>query len=279
MNIPAEYFKNSTVHRSMGSDEARGIISCGFLHKKQQSNSDRNLLFEYYGSLLLLSGEGTHVDCDGRTYALTPGCFIQRLPGKLHSTYVKPDGKWLEFFICFGRGVFDSLAEINVLNRQQDVLYPGINAALLNEFVGFMAALKAAPEEELPLMLAEAQRIIFTIYRMHWRNSIKHENMELIKQACRLLGDPLNRISAQETAEQLGVGYEKFRKLFAAQMGASPGEYAIQSRINAAKSMLIESGQSVKDIALKLGFTDAFTFSRQFSKSVGMPPSQYKKLY
>jgi transcriptional regulator GlxA family with amidase domain len=49
--------------------------------------------------------------------------------------------------------------------------------------------------------------------------------------------------------------------------------------MNAAKSLLIESGGSVKNVALKLGFPDAYTFSRQFSKIVGLPPSEYKKMY
>lgn len=279
MQIPQEYFKTETVHRRIGNDESLGILTCGFIHKQRHNSTDRNILFEHYGALLLLSGEGTHVDSAGKEYALSPGCFIQRIPGKLHSAFVKPDGKWLEFFICFGRGVFESLAAINAVTAAQDVLYPGVNTAIFNDFLRFMAALRAAPEQDLPLMLVEAQRIILTIYRMHWRNSMGQGDMELIGQACRLLGDPERRIPAQQVAAELGVGYEKFRKLFAQKMGMPPYEYAIQCRINAAKSMLLERGESVKQTALALGFADTFTFSRQFAKIVGMPPSQYKKIY
>jgi AraC family transcriptional regulator, arabinose operon regulatory protein len=227
LQIPSECFRTETVHRSIGSDINRGIISCGFIHEKLNNASAEHIIFEYYGALLLLSGEGTHVDSEGREYKLTPGCFIQRIPGKPHSSFVKTDGKWLEFFICFGRGVFESLAEINVLNARQDVLYPGVNRAILDTFSNFMDMLRKCPEEELPLMLAEAQRIILTIYHMHWLNSSNQQNMELIKQACLMLGrDPTSRISAEEVSLQLGMGYEKFRKLFKDMMGISPGEYA-----------------------------------------------------
>src|SRR5699024_12883156 len=57
-------------------------------------------LFPYttlFRSLLLLSGEGTYIDKDGKSTRIYPGCFIQRIPYVRHSTITKEDGKWLEF--------------------------------------------------------------------------------------------------------------------------------------------------------------------------------------
>lgn len=276
--IPQEYFKNETIHRNIGNDISNGTLSCGFLNKRLKSNSDTNLIFEYYGALLLLSGEGVHVDSDGREYKLYPGCFIQRIPGKPHSTYVHPDGKWLEFFICFGRGVFEALTKIGVLDGVQDVLYPGINMALFDMFKKFMHSLKAAEQEELPLLLIEAQRIILTIYQMHKNNNIPDQRTEMVKQACHMLTrNPSKGISTRDVSQQLGIGYESFRKIFKAETGVSPGEYHIQCRINTAKSLLLDTNSSIKEVALELGFHDSFAFSKQFKKVTGFAPGEFKR--
>ena len=199
IEIPKEYFKNETIHRSINSDINNGILSCGFLNKKTANSSDTNINFQYYGALLLLSGEGVHIDNEGNEFKLYPGCFIQRIPGKFHSTFVKSDGKWLEFYICFGRELFEALANINVLDSKQEVLYPGVNMAILDTFSTFMSSMKNTNDEELPLLLAEAQKIILTIYQMHKRSTIKDENRELIDDACELINQAhLYNMSAQK---------------------------------------------------------------------------------
>lgn len=276
--LPQQYFRNETIHRIIGNDELNGVLSCGFLHKKAGGNAD--FLFEYYGALLLLSGEGTHIDNEGREYKLYPGCFIQRIPGKHHSTFVQPDGNWVEFFICFGRGLYESLNRVNILDGTQDVLYPGVNFALMDMFVNLLLHLKKSSADQLPMVFAEAQRIIFVIYNMHQRNLSTNENIEMVQQACNMLQNEYdNRQSIPELCQKLGVGYEKFRKQFKDIVGVSPVEYRIQSRINTAKARLIETNNSMKQIAAELGFPDTFTFSRQFKKSVGVSPSEFKKKY
>lgn len=278
--IPNEYFINDTVHRSLCSDMNNGILSCGFLHKKANNSSEINIKFDYYGALLLLSGEGIQIDTEGREYRLYPGCFVQRIPGKPHSTYVKPDGKWLEFFICFGKDLYDSLLKMNVLDSDHDVLYPGINIAIFDVMINFLNSMKSASQENLPLLLAEAQRIIFTIYQMHLNTTMKDEGSEVVRQACQLFSaNPEKRISAREVAAELGVGYEKFRKLFKSKMHISPGEYIIQERINKSKSLLIDTSKSINEVAFVMGFPDSYSFSKQFKKVTGIPPGEFKRKY
>lgn len=280
LEIPSKFFDNDTVHRNISTDKYNGILSCGFLNKRTKTNSETNLVFEYYGALLLLSGEGVHVDCEGQEFKLYPGCFVQRIPGKLHSTFVNPDGKWLEFFICFGKDLFEALSNINVLDCDQDVLYPGINVAIFDSCVKLLSSLKNAPQEQLPLLLVEAQRIILTIYQLHNRNTTKDDSMEIIRQACEIIKQNTSEhLSIQEVAQKLDIGYERFRKLFKKKLGISPGEYSIQERINAAKSVLLVTNNSIKEIALDLGFPDSFSFSKQFKKVVGLSPSEFRSKY
>lgn len=278
LTIPEEYYRSNTVHRSLGTDPHNGILSCGFLYKSGQA--EVNIVFQYYGALLLLDGKGLHIDQEGREYPLYPGCFIQRIPGKKHSTIVHPEGRWLEFYLCFGHDLFDILANLRIIDREHDVLYPGLTVALLKTFTDYMENLRDAKEENLPDMLLKAQQIIFAIYRMHREHTGDNEKHQIIQQACQLLGNcQSERKSPVQIAKELGVGYESFRKMFRQHTGLSPGGYAIMKRMEQAKAMLLNNGASIKQVALELGFPDLFTFSRQFKQMVGVSPSEFRNIH
>ena len=93
-------YKTNVSYRTVGSNQTAGNLSCGFLYKPDDRGSNRDITFEYYGGLILLDGEGEYFDRSHKCVKLSRGSFVQRLPGVKHSTIVKPDGKWLEFFIC-----------------------------------------------------------------------------------------------------------------------------------------------------------------------------------
>ena len=46
-----------------------------------------------------------------------------------------------------------------------------------------------------------------------------------------------------------------------------------------AKQLLKESGESMQIIAEQVGYSDAKYFSKTFFKTVGLKPSEYRKLY
>jgi AraC family transcriptional regulator of arabinose operon len=278
--LPKAYFKSETVHRRINSDNINGQLSCGFLNKKAESTQDVNITFEYYGGLLLLSGEGSQIDNEGNEYKLYPGCFVQRIPDKPHSTYVGENGNWVEFFICFGKDIFESLNQLGILCSKNDVLYPGLSMKMLGEFELFMDKLKRAEDSELPFLLLEAQKLIIQIYKMHKEGNNKVESNEIIRKSCRLLVENANiQKGTSYICDDLGMGYENFRKLFKRQTGMSPNTYINEHKINMAKSMLLSSGLSIKEIAHSLNFADQFVFSKLFKKYTGKSPKAFKESY
>lgn len=62
--------------------------------------------------------------------------------------------------------------------------------------------------------------------------------------------------------------------LFKAETGVSLGRYILEERMARARTLLGRPGASVKAVALELGFTDPFTFSRAFKRVTGLPPSR-----
>jgi AraC-like DNA-binding protein len=67
--------------------------------------------------------------------------------------------------------------------------------------------------------------------------------------------------------------YREFREY----AGMSPAKYRNYIRINVAKSDLLNTNMTVKEIAEKVGFDDALYFSRIFSSIAGMSPTAFKR--
>jgi AraC-like DNA-binding protein len=67
--------------------------------------------------------------------------------------------------------------------------------------------------------------------------------------------------------------YREFREY----AGMSPAKYRNYIRINVAKSDLLNTNMTVKEIAEKVGFDDALYFSRIFSSITGMSPTAFKR--
>ncbi|MBO5270967.1 MAG: helix-turn-helix transcriptional regulator, partial [Clostridia bacterium] len=85
------------------------------------------------------------------------------------------------------------------------------------------------------------------------------------------LNTPIDRY-----AEVSGVSIGGFYRLFKSWAGISPNEYRTRMRISAAKSMLRNSSLSIREIAMQIGYSDPYYFSRCFRRSVGVSPLTYR---
>ncbi|MBD2847864.1 helix-turn-helix transcriptional regulator [Paenibacillus sp. IB182496] len=62
--------------------------------------------------------------------------------------------------------------------------------------------------------------------------------------------------------------------LFKDMTGQSPIEYINQIRVNAAHELLLNTEQTVTDIAEQVGFSDPYYFNRVYKKMYGLPPKR-----
>lgn len=267
--------EHQVTYRFLGGKPEDGILSCGFMRKPTGQKSQINFIIPYYSCFVLLDGSGEYWDDTGFHQTLVPGCMVQRLPNRVHSTRVEGDGKWLEFYISFGKCAFDSLLALGQLTEKVPVLHITEPSVYLQSFLKLFLQMSSAPDASLLSCLLEAQHLACTLSQDSTLST--QGASSVVEQACLLLEkDRKKELSLQQIAKQLCIGYEALRKQFYKEIKKSPEQYRQQKRMITAQMMLME-GESVQSVAKELGYSDAYAFSKQFKNFFGCAPAFYLK--
>ena len=77
-------------------------------------------------------------------------------------------------------------------------------------------------------------------------------------------------------AQEAGMSEFHFSRLFKKSTGLAPSQYFIRLRMAEARRLLRETGRSVIEIGLDVGYASPSHFAQVFRREVGRPPSDYR---
>lgn len=85
-----------------------------------------------------------------------------------------------------------------------------------------------------------------------------------------------NGASLQSIASQLGVSARSLQRHLA-EVGTSYSEMVAEVRLDTACHLLVQSNERISDIALRLGYAGASSFSRTFMRLMKVQPVTYRR--
>jgi AraC-like DNA-binding protein len=88
---------------------------------------------------------------------------------------------------------------------------------------------------------------------------------------------PTRAWTVAELAKEAALSRSTFFERFNHAVGMAPMEYLLTWRMALAKGLLRRNEGRVADVALRVGYSSASTFSVAFTRHVGRPPSQYAR--
>ena len=101
---------------------------------------------------------------------------------------------------------------------------------------------------------------------------------DLVGRALRLIGDGIaDGEGIPGVADRLGVSERHLRRLFVAELGATPGSVARTHRTQLARRLIDESSMSMTDVALASGFSSVRRFNATMQETFGRTPSALRK--
>lgn len=83
-------------------------------------------------------------------------------------------------------------------------------------------------------------------------------------------------LSIQEIADYVGVSRSHFTTIFTKQVGMTPHNYLQRLKMNKAAEMLLGTAYSVTEIAMSIGYSDLYAFTRAFGHYYGESPTQFR---
>jgi DNA-binding LacI/PurR family transcriptional regulator/AraC-like DNA-binding protein len=86
-------------------------------------------------------------------------------------------------------------------------------------------------------------------------------------------------ISRWKLAEEVNVSEDYLTRIFHREMGLSLWDYLIRCRVFFSAGLLLQTDETIQEIAFRAGFQDQSYFCRVFKKICGVSPGQYRKTY
>jgi len=109
------------------------------------------------------------------------------------------------------------------------------------------------------------------------KDALSPRNQERVARASAFVHDNLCReLSVPELADVAGLSPSRLHALFRMALGTSPHEFVMRARMDAARQLLQDPGLTIKEIAARTGFDDAYHFSRAFRRIDGLPPTRFR---
>lgn len=109
--------------------------------------------------------------------------------------------------------------------------------------------------------------------RVHFR-----EQWKLLHLRRQILAQPARKWNVADMAAEVSLSPSRLHTVYKGYFGVSPMQDVINTKIDAAKNMLIvEAWMTIPEIAEKLGYGNQYHFIRQFKQYVGITPAAYRK--
>ncbi len=166
---------------------------------------------------------------------------------------------------------------------QAPVIHIGLNEEILTLFYAIAEKTKTEHAGYQQLISGKILHLLGLIYAIGKQHSLEYlrDNTTPIVDRARVIfrENTETKITAEQVAEELGVSYSFFRKVFKKHTGISPGQYLIQLKMEKAKLLLTMSNRLVKEVSYDLGFESCFYFSKLFKEKTGLSPANYREEY
>jgi AraC-like DNA-binding protein len=133
----------------------------------------------------------------------------------------------------------------------------------------------------IPGMVYVSQTIrlmLSIIYLQCAHANVTPKQSRYIEKAVEYMKERISKqLSLDDLAQYINVSKSHLITLFNKTKGYPPLEYFLRMKIQQACRELDFTEQTIKEISIRLGFTDPYYFSRQFRKVMGQSPASYRK--
>ena len=177
-----------------------------------------------------------------------------------------------------GRNV-DDRVRAGFLSPTKPIYHVGFSSLLVNLY---NEAMQTACEEAAysqQTLAGIVNHLVGLMYSLERNRELSKDlgHVDMVNRARLRIRESLESdLTIQQVAEEMGISYSNFRKLFKEFTGIAPAMYQQELRLQRAKELLSATNLSIKEIAYRLNFESPDYFSSKFKSKTGRKPTDFR---
>lgn len=243
---------------------------------------------QYYLVHTVMSGRGSF-EMNGKRYECVKGDSFFILPDVLFTYCAHETDPWHYRWVAFRGYLAQSLLLSLGISIDHPIIHQDDIRSIIRLYRSMQQTLEHTPFPELADLEANGLlRIMLKEFGKINAGKITLNSLAIvpdmerqIKQAVRYLSYQFaNPISIDNLSRSLGYHRTHLSKMFKQFTGLSPMQFLLKVRMERAKELL--SGKiylTIDQVAASVGYPDALYFSKQFRRSTGFSPSEFRLHY
>lgn len=232
-----------------------------------------------YQLLYLTEGEGEFESTNQRLTRIKEGDLFLLFPGEWHTYHPLSTRGWKSYWIGFkGRNV-DDRVRAGFLSPTKPIYHVGFSSAIVNLYGEAMQTACEEAAYSQQTLAGIVNHLVGLMYSLERNRELSKDlgHVDMVNRARLRIRESLESdLTIQQVAEEMGISYSNFRKLFKEFTGIAPAMYQQELRLQRAKELLSATNLSIKEIAYRLNFESPDYFSSKFKSKTGRKPTDFR---
>lgn len=227
----------------------------------------------------IVSGKGIF-KCGNKTYHLSSGQGFLICPETISYYEADKQDPWHYYWVGFNGFNAKKILHQAGLSQDNPIFYSDDTDFFVKNIEDMADANKFSFEKELYrmgylyLFLSKLARIAPKDNRLGYHRSIIEE---YVKSSIEYIEKNYHcEISVNALSNYIGVNRKYLYTIFKKTLGKTPIEYIIKVKMDKACGLLANEALTIAEVSNSVGYKDQFTFSKQFKKTIGDTPSNYR---
>ncbi|ACS99020.1 helix-turn-helix domain-containing protein [Paenibacillus sp. JDR-2] len=234
-------------------------------------------VFQYWAIVYIAGGSGTYRVDHGEAQRVTAGSLFLFQPGFHYDYGPDPGGYWDEYYFTIeGTRYREWLEHWPILPNT--VMHPGEDASSQNRIDRIFALMDSGTPADADRAALTLESLLYDWVQSCQSSPAAQGKTARLAQLLEALSGTLHEpFDAAAFAERHHWALSTLRRTVSEYTGFALHEYVHRLKMAEAKNRLLNTEQTVKEIAAALGYGDVFYFSRLFKKITGEAPRLFRR--
>lgn len=247
-----------------------GVMDGALAGGKTETVPGYRLYFSY-------AGRGK-ISVNGAAYTIGRGDGLVVTPGQRVELQPEGEAEWSYFWVSFGGEKAAEGLRLVGLEDTASFRCAGCDAllALVKKMLGHG---DGGPENEMLLQSLLFQFFASLAHQRVESGEMKggRDNSYVQKAVDYIKSNYAAGITVNDVANYVSLNRSYLSTLFQRVLEVSPQDFLIYYRLSRAKELLLETEDTIANIALRCGYADPQVFTRAFKQQMGMTPANFRR--